>query len=81
MLKNSLLFTKYTTGKQLKNSCNKKCKIFRTLCLYEFEYTEKKFLNLYLYTLKLLHIQTKMNAYKYFHIHDEDLHRRLSFKK
>ena len=29
MLKNSLLFTKYTTGKQLKNSCNKKRKIFR----------------------------------------------------
>ena len=30
-------------GKQLKNSCDKKCKIFRALCLYELEYMEKDF--------------------------------------
>ena len=45
MLKNSLLFTKQTnfTGKQLNNSCDKKRKIFKALCLYEFEYMEKDF--------------------------------------
>ena len=45
MLKNNLIFTKYTnfTGKWLKNSCDKKCKIFKTLCLYEFEYIGKIF--------------------------------------
>ena len=35
-VKNCLLFS----GKQLKNSCDKKCNIFRVLCLYEFEYIE-----------------------------------------
>ena len=30
-------------GKQLKNYCDKKCKVFRALCSYEFEYMEKDF--------------------------------------
>ena len=37
-------------GKQLENSCDKKCKIFKTLCLYEFEYMENSqaiFMSLY----------------------------------
>ena len=46
MLKSSLLFT----GKYFKNSCDKKYKIFKMLCLDKFEYIENSqviFMSLY----------------------------------
>ena len=48
MLKISLLFKKFTnfTGKQLENSYEKECKVFRVLFLYEHKHTGI-FLSLY----------------------------------
>ena len=55
MLKISLLFTKNTNfmGELNANSYNKECKIFRVLCLFEFEYMGR-FSNLQKYIFKVL---------------------------
>ena len=55
MLKISLLFTKNTNfmGELNANSYDKECKIFRVLCLFEFEYMGR-FSNLQKYIFKVL---------------------------
>ena len=79
MLKNSLLFTKYTTGKKLKNSCNKKCRLVRRYVYMNLNIQRKIFKSVF-------EINTYSSENECFHvfllaIYDKDLRRGLTFKK
>ena len=50
MLKKNLLFTKYTMGKQLKNSCNKKSKIFSRYVYMNLNIERKIFKSVFVHT-------------------------------